>query len=102
MPSPERKRKGWRRYKIKKLGTHCGRGDQYRKCLYPNFLIAVTVCSEIQARQDQHHTRSNSALHAYFCEVCGGAHVGHLFSDEEVMLYENDEPINIRQLQGLQ
>lgn len=97
-------KKGWRRYKVKRLGSYCGKSpnDPYRKYKYPNIYLAMKACAEMMTRRNNtHHSRANSALHVYECGCCGGIHIGHLFSDERFLYFENDEPIDVRAAQGL-
>lgn len=65
--------------------------------------MALMACEELRRKK----TRSNGELNVnpiqvYYCENCaGGIHIGHLTREESTLLYENDEPIDIRALQGL-
>lgn len=97
---PRRFRHSW----AKLLGTYCGKGpkDRYRKFKYPNLLVALMACEEMRRRGYRKPGEPNiNPYQVYHCDCCGGIHIGHLTKEESVLLYEGDEPINIRQLQGL-
>lgn len=74
---------------------HCGRGKGYLKWAYPNLLMALGACERL--RKLGGHI---NPLHIYHCMVCQGMHIGHLGSEESMLMYEGIA-IDIREEQGL-
>lgn len=92
------------RWRQNRLGKYCGNASKhhphgYRKVNYPTILHALKSAEELRVKGNRGKPQDNP-LHIYYCEVCGGCHLGHLGNEESILWFDG-EPIDVRAAQGL-